>query len=49
MAADLGLRYLLHRKKHHRLERLVPLILISYGTVGAIHNARELRRADKGP
>jgi len=48
VGADVSLRYWLHRKKHHRLERLVPLILITYGTVGAIHNARELRRAEKG-
>jgi hypothetical protein len=46
VSADVGLRYLLHRKKRHRLERLVPLILIVYGTAGAIHNARELRRAE---
>ena len=48
VGADAGLRYWLHRKKRHTLERLVPLILITYGTVGAIHNARELRRAEKG-
>lgn len=48
VGADVSLRYWLHRKKRHRLERLVPLILITYGTVGAIHNARELRRAEKG-
>ncbi len=48
VAADVGLRYLLHRKKHHRLERLVPLVLIVYGTAGAIHGARELGRADRG-
>lgn len=46
VSADVGLRYWLHRKKRHRLERLVPLILITYGTAGAIHNARELRRAE---
>ena len=46
VSADVGLRYWLHRKKKHRLERLVPLILITYGTAGAIHNARELRLAD---
>ena len=48
VAADVGLRYLLHRKKRHRLERLVPLILITYGAAGAIHNARELRRVESG-
>ena len=47
VSADVGLRYILHRKKKHRLERLVPLILTVYGTVGAIHNARELRRVER--
>jgi hypothetical protein len=47
VAADVGLRYWLHRKKHHRLERLSPLVLTVYGTVGAIHGARALRRVDK--
>jgi len=46
VAADLGIRYLFHRKNHHRIERLFPVIVITYGTAGAIHNARELRRAD---
>jgi len=41
-----GLRYLLHRKNHHRLERLLPLVLTLYGTAGAIHDARELHRAE---
>jgi hypothetical protein len=48
VTADVGLRYLLHRKKHHRLERFVPLVLTVYGTVGAIHGARELRRVERG-
>jgi hypothetical protein len=48
VTADVGLRYWLHRKSHHRLERLVPLVLTVYGTVGAIHGARELRRAERG-
>jgi hypothetical protein len=48
VSADVGLRYLLHRKGHHRLERLLPLVLTVYGTVGAIHGARELRRVERG-
>jgi hypothetical protein len=48
VTADVGLRYLFHRKTHHRLERLVPLVLTVYGTAGAIHGARELRRVDRG-
>ena len=45
VSADVGLRYLLHRNNHHKLERLLPLVLTVYGTVGAVHGARELRRA----
>jgi hypothetical protein len=45
VTADVGLRYLLHKKGHHRLERLLPLILTVYGAAGAIHNAHELRIA----
>jgi hypothetical protein len=48
VGGDVGLRYLLHRKNHHRLERLLPLVLTLYGTVGAIHGARELRRVERG-
>lgn len=47
VTADVGLRYVFHRKRHHRLERLVPLVLTVYGTVGAIHGARELSRVGK--
>jgi len=45
VTAEVGLRYWLHRKRHHRIERLLPLVLTVYGTVGAVHGARELRRA----
>lgn len=48
VTADVGLRYLLHRTQHHRLERLLPFVLTVYGAAGAIHGARELRRADRG-
>jgi len=48
IAADVGLRYWLHRKQHHRVERLLPLVLIVYGTVGAVHGARELHRVESG-
>ena len=40
VAAEVGLRYLLHQKGHHRLERLLPFVIITYGTTSAIHNAR---------
>jgi hypothetical protein len=42
VSADVGLRYALHRHGHHRLERLLPLVLTVYGATGAIHNARVL-------
>ncbi len=48
VSADVALRYLLHRKGHHTLERLVPLALIVYGTMGAVHNARVLRDIERG-
>jgi hypothetical protein len=46
VSAEVGLRYLLHRSGHHRLERLVPLGLIVYGTLGATHNARVLNEME---
>jgi hypothetical protein len=47
IGADVALRYWLHRKNHHRFERLVPLVLTTYGTVCAIHNAREIDRFER--
>ena len=47
ISADVGLRYWLHRRKRHRLERLVPLVLIVYGTAGVVYGAGELRRAGR--
>jgi hypothetical protein len=46
VSADLGIRYWLHRKGKHRIERFVPLVLIAYGTLGALHNWKEIRKAD---
>jgi hypothetical protein len=40
VTAEVGQRYLLHRKHHHRWERWLPMVLTVYGAVGAIHNAR---------
>lgn len=47
VSGDIGLRYWLHRKRHHRIERLLPLVLTVYGTVGAIQGARELARVER--
>ncbi len=44
VSADVGLRHVFHRNGRHRVERLLPLILTVYGTIGAIHNARLLNR-----
>lgn len=49
VAAEVGLRYLLHRKGHHRLERLLPFVLIAYSTTSAIHNALLPHQVDKQP
>lgn len=42
ISADVALRYLLHRKGHHRLERWVPLILTTDGIVGSVDNFHQL-------
>jgi hypothetical protein len=44
LAADAGLRYWLHRRGHHTIERWIPSALIVYGINGAAHNTRVLRR-----
>lgn len=49
ITADVAIRYALHRKGHHRIERFLPLVLITYGTFGAIHNARLLGRGGSYP
>jgi hypothetical protein len=48
VGAEVVLRYLLHRSNHHTLERLLPTVLIVYGTVGAVHNARLLHDLQRG-
>jgi hypothetical protein len=44
VSADVGLRYWMHKRGHHKAERLLPIVLTTYGLVGAIHNARENAR-----
>ena len=44
LVADIGIRYILHRRNHHRWERWAPTVLIAYGTIGSVHNARSLTR-----
>ena len=39
VTADVGLRYWLHKRGHHRVERLLPLVLTTYGLVGGIYNS----------
>jgi hypothetical protein len=47
VSAEVGLRYWLHRKNHHRMERWLPMVLTAYGTIGAIHNAHALHDYNK--
>ena len=39
VAADVGLRYVLHQSGHHKAERWLPLVLTACGSFGAFHNA----------
>jgi hypothetical protein len=39
ISADLGLRYLLHRANHHRMERWIPVTIAALTGGSAIHNA----------
>lgn len=47
IGADVGLRYWLHKNGHHRIERILPMVLTTYGTVCAIHNHREIERFER--
>jgi hypothetical protein len=38
LGADLGLRYVLHKTGHHKLERIVPLAFTASSTYAAVHN-----------
>ena len=39
VSTEVALRYLLHRKNHHRLERWLPAYFIVDSSIAAIHNA----------
>ena len=47
VSADVGIRYWLHRTNHHRIERWMPSLLIATGTMGTIHNIREMNRLER--
>jgi uncharacterized protein DUF5658 len=47
VSAEVGLRYLLHRKRHHRVERWLPTFVIAYGATGAIYNAAQIHKANQ--
>jgi len=47
ISAEVGVRYLLHKKHHHRAERWLPTFVIGYGTVGAIYNSAQIREASR--
>jgi len=38
LGADMGIRYLLHKTGHHKLERIVPLAFTASSASAAIHN-----------
>jgi hypothetical protein len=46
VSAEVGARYLLHQRNHHRVERWLPTFVIGYGAIGAIHNATEIHQAN---
>jgi hypothetical protein len=39
LAADVGVRYVLHRTGHHRIERWPPLVVAAVCVTAALHNA----------
>jgi hypothetical protein len=47
IGADVGLRYWLHKNGHHRIERILPMVLTTYGSVCAIQNHREMQRFER--
>lgn len=47
VSAEVGIRYLLHKHHHHRLERVIPWLVIGYGAAGAIHNAHAMAEASR--
>jgi hypothetical protein len=44
VSAEVGLRYALHRWGHHRLERVLPLMLTAWGIADVIHDAQEFHQ-----
>ena len=47
ISAEVGLRYLLHKKRHHRTERWLPTFIIAYGATGAIYNSAQIHKASQ--
>jgi hypothetical protein len=45
IGAEVGLRYVLHRKGHHRVERWFSTIPITYGGVCAVHNLSVIKES----
>jgi hypothetical protein len=48
VSGEVALRYLLHRHNHHQVERLLPFVLTTTGTAGAIGNWIVIREAARG-
>ena len=47
IGAEVGVRYLLHKHDHHRMERWLPTFVIAYGATGAIYNATQIHKANE--
>jgi hypothetical protein len=45
ISAEVCMRYMLHKKHHHRAERWLPTFVIGYGATGAIYNSVQIHEA----
>jgi hypothetical protein len=47
ISAEVGARYLLHKRNHHRMERWLPTFVVAYGATGAIYNSTQIDTANE--
>ena len=47
IGSEVGIRYLLHKKRRHKLERLLPIVLAAAHTGFGIHNYSQIRRLSR--
>ena len=45
ISAEVAVRYMLHKKRHHRAERWLPTFVIAYGATGAVYNSVQIHKA----